>query len=83
MVSQKGKDRPIYVVKPERGTGRGRIFHRNMLMPCNALPLEEPAQRSLARQSPQIQQRKRHKENETKETSEDSESLDEEEHYWA
>lgn len=83
MVSQKGKDRPVYEVKSECGTGRGRILHRNVFMPCKALPLEEPAQRSLAGQHPQIQQRKRHKENETKETSEDSESLDEEEHYWA
>ena len=83
VVSQKGKESPVYEVKPERGTGRGRILHRNMLMPCNALPLEEPAQRIMGGQKPHIQQNKRHKENQIKETSEDSESSDEEEYYWA
>lgn len=53
-----------------------------MLMPCNALPLEGPAQSTVRDRNPHIQQRKRHNENEPEETSEDSESSDEEEHYW-
>lgn len=44
VVSQKGENSPVYEVKPERGTSRGRILHRNMLMPCHALLLEEPVQ---------------------------------------
>lgn len=44
VVSQKEKDSPVYEVMPECGTGRSRILHRNMLMPCNAcMLLEEPA----------------------------------------
>lgn len=83
MVSQKGKDSPVYEVKPERGTERGRILHRNMLMPCNALPLQEPVQSMPGGQYPRIQQRKRHKEYKSNETSKDKDSSDEEECYWA
>lgn len=36
-----GKDMPIYEVRPEQGKGRGsRILHRNLLLPCDNLPLE-------------------------------------------
>lgn len=42
VVARKGNDSPIHEVKPERGTRRSRILHRNMLMQCNALPLEDP-----------------------------------------
>ena len=28
---------PVYVVKPEIGTGRERTLHRNLLLPCNML----------------------------------------------
>lgn len=81
VVSQKGENSPVYEVKPERGTGRGRILHRNMLMPCNALPLERPAQFSVGGQKPHSQRRKR--QTETKANQMNSESSDEEEHYWA
>lgn len=81
VVSQKGKDSPVYEVKPERGAGRGRILHRNMLMPCNALPLQDPAQNTVGGQSSHTKKR-RQKENTPDQTSEDSESSDEEEHYW-
>lgn len=38
-----GKDLPIYEVVPEQGKGRdSRILHRNLLLPCNHLPLEMP-----------------------------------------
>lgn len=84
VVSQKGKDSPVYEVKPESGSGRGRVLHRNMLMPCNALPLQKPAQNTVREQKPYTQQRKRHKETEIRESSEESnESSDEEMHYWA
>lgn len=51
-------------------------------MPCNALPLQEPAQSTVRGQNPDIQRRKRHNENENKQ-NETSENSDEEEHYWA
>lgn len=50
VVAQKGKGSPVYKVKPECGSGRGRIFHHNMLMPCNALPVEEPVQKAVQKQ---------------------------------
>lgn len=83
VVSHKGEDSPVYEVKPERGTGRGRILHRNMLMPCHALPLEEPAQSMLGGQNPHSQRRKGHKDNKPNETSENRDSSDDEECYWA
>ena len=41
VIRQVGKDMPIYEVRPEQGKGRGsRILHRNLLLPCDNLPLE-------------------------------------------
>lgn len=40
VVRQMGSELPIYEVKPERGKGRSRVLHRNLLMPCDHLPLE-------------------------------------------
>lgn len=74
VVSQKGENSPVYEVKPERGTGRDRILHRNMLMPCHALLLEEPVQCSTGGQKPQRQQRKSQTEIRTHQESDDSES---------
>ena len=48
VLRQVGKDMPIYKVIPEQGKARGRrILHRNLLLPCDHLPLEiqlKPAQ---------------------------------------
>lgn len=73
----------MYEVKPERGSGRGRILHRNMLMPCNALLLEWPTQCTVGEQKHQTPHRKRQTEMTKPQTSDDSGSSDEEEHYWA
>jgi len=32
---------PVYDVKPEKGVGRSRVLHRNVLLPCDFLPMEE------------------------------------------
>lgn len=32
---------PVYEVRPENGKGRSRVLHRNLLLQCNHLPLEE------------------------------------------
>lgn len=43
VVQQVNKDLPIYEVVPEQGKNRdSKILHRNLLLPCNHLPLEIP-----------------------------------------
>lgn len=41
VVSRKSPDSPVYEITPERG-GKSRVVHRNLLLPCDSLPLEEP-----------------------------------------
>ena len=41
-VIQKMKDVPVYKVTPEDGSGKTRVLHRNLLLPCDFLPSEEP-----------------------------------------
>lgn len=31
---------PVYIVKPERGTGPNRTLHRDLLLPCGFLPVD-------------------------------------------
>ncbi|KAI3373054.1 hypothetical protein L3Q82_006396 [Scortum barcoo] len=38
--SQVSKDIPVYELRPEKGKGRSRILHRNLLLSCDHLPLE-------------------------------------------
>ena len=40
VIRQVGEEIPVYEVKPEQGRGRSRILHRNLLLPCDHLPLE-------------------------------------------
>ena len=39
-VRRMGSDLPIYEVRPEKGEGRSRALHRNLLMSCDHLPFE-------------------------------------------
>nr|XP_006820066.1 PREDICTED: uncharacterized protein LOC100369931 [Saccoglossus kowalevskii] len=41
VVKRVNPDIPVYVLKPESG-GKGRTIHRNLLMPCYALPAVPP-----------------------------------------
>uniref|UniRef100_A0A7N9AYF5 Gypsy retrotransposon integrase-like protein 1 n=1 Tax=Mastacembelus armatus TaxID=205130 RepID=A0A7N9AYF5_9TELE len=41
VVRQIGPDLPIYEVRPEKGKGRARVVHRNLLMSCDHLPFEQ------------------------------------------
>jgi hypothetical protein len=40
VVSRKGPEIPVYELRPETGRGRNRVLHRNLLLPCEHLPLE-------------------------------------------
>lgn len=41
VTGRKHPSSPVYEVKPEKGAGRNRVLHRNMLLPCDFLPVEE------------------------------------------
>ena len=42
VVRRKDDNIPVYVVQAENGTGEERTLHRNLLLPCDHLPLEIP-----------------------------------------
>ena len=42
VASRKNADSPVYDVKPESGRGKTRTLHRNLLLPCDYLPVETP-----------------------------------------
>ena len=42
IVGRKIADSPVYEVRPENGSGRARILHRNLILPCDSLPVAEP-----------------------------------------
>ncbi|KAL7842136.1 hypothetical protein SRHO_G00238250 [Serrasalmus rhombeus] len=44
--ARKGPDSPVYVVEPLQGTGRRRVLHRNLLLPCPYL-VQEPESHEL------------------------------------
>jgi len=72
----------IYKVAPEKGPGRSRILHRNILMPCDALldPISIPDSDTKATQKPKpIRSKQRHKPV-LKEREEDESSSEEEEY---
>ena len=41
VTERKHEDSPVYVIRPERGPGRTRVLHRNLLLPCDFLPVDE------------------------------------------
>ena len=77
VISRKGGDSPVYEVKPEIGPGGARILHRNLLLPCNHLPVD------VASKTPHRQYRKetRRETNQAPTTLVEESSDDESEHY--
>ena len=41
VVKRMNEKLPVYEVRPEKGSGRARILHRNLLLQCNHLPIEK------------------------------------------
>lgn len=44
VTERKHPDSPVYAVQPKIGPGRTRVLHRNLLLPCDFLPVEEDKQ---------------------------------------
>lgn len=75
VVRQVNNDVPIYEIRPERGKGKLRVLHRNLLLPCDYLPLDVPDQpHKKSNRKPSSPTRIREQENmESEEDDEDEE----------
>ncbi|KAL1249455.1 hypothetical protein QQF64_020460 [Cirrhinus molitorella] len=76
VVRQMSDELPIYEVKPEKGKGRSRVLHRNLLMPCDHLPLE-------IAQPPKTKQKQESKKPQISYVESDEESEDELDFHYA
>lgn len=52
VIRRNSPDGPVYEIRPEKG-GQSRVVHRNLLLPCDSLPVEKPG-----KEKGQIQKRK-------------------------
>ena len=78
VVSRKGPESPVYELRPETGPGRNRVLHRNLLLPCEHLPLEN--WHELTRKTTETQRatkRVPRKESEDERSNSDSDTEDE------
>ena len=71
---------PVYSVKAKDGTGKVRVLHRNLLLPCDYLPLEKPPQPVTSSKKSSHSKKKSHEtviREAEDESSDDEESLPE------
>lgn len=64
IVVKRIQDSPVYVVKPETGNGPHRTLHRDLLLPCGFLPVEDQAE-SKSQREPTRRMKTRSKPNNT------------------
>ncbi|XP_019201938.1 uncharacterized protein LOC109195011 [Oreochromis niloticus] len=76
VICQVAEGLPVYEVKPEQGRGRSRIMHRNLLLPCDYLPLERPPEVSPK------QKKRRVRETDTEQVNQEVEDDEEEWGYY-
>uniref|UniRef100_A0A8C7X5J0 Gypsy retrotransposon integrase-like protein 1 n=1 Tax=Oryzias sinensis TaxID=183150 RepID=A0A8C7X5J0_9TELE len=62
VTQRKHSESPVYEVKPETGKGRVKIIHRNLLLPCDFLPLTSEPEPTKSGQKRKISHRKQKEE---------------------
>lgn len=78
VTERKHNDSPVYVVQPEKGPGKTKTLHRNLLLPCDFLPVEREKQvEKKTEQRKGNRDRKRGSQEKQKEREPDSSSEDE------
>ncbi|KAI4876831.1 hypothetical protein NFI96_008459 [Prochilodus magdalenae] len=78
VVRQVNEHIPVYELRPEKGKGKLRVLHRNLLLPCDHLPLEVPDQSHV---KPKGKPARRNKIREQRAEEEEEEDDEEEENY--
>lgn len=54
VTERKADDSPVYRISPETGQSREKVVHRNLLLPCDFLPLENPQTAQPQQDSPTV-----------------------------
>ncbi len=70
VVKRRSNDSPVYEVAPEGG-GKSRVLHRNLLLPCDSLPLGKPEPAPTKRER-KVQTRTRKRQQQINKPAEDS-----------
>lgn len=74
---------PVYVVRPESGSGPHRTLHRDLLLPCGFLPVEQPTeQESKSHQPKRMHLRSRRFRNQQMESDDSEGDLGDEDDYY-
>ncbi|KAL3966228.1 nuclear receptor co-repressor 2 [Sarotherodon galilaeus] len=81
VVSQKSPDIPVYEIKPERG-GKSRTVHRNLLLPCDSLPVEKTNRQEQHERQKSLRQKEVEAQQQLLQQDTDMESEDEGELVW-
>lgn len=56
VIKRMADNSPVYAVRPEEGEGRRRVLHRNLLMPCDFIYLEQQYEMEVQRQNKRDEQ---------------------------